>query len=405
MNWIKTRKLGFKLVLGYVLLLSLMGILGLIGVQGTTRIDTQLGRIFNIQMPAVELLLEADRDLHQLLIAERSVLFESDTSGTIESFTRDYEENKQQALQRFGKYKALASTPEEREKISGFEDAFEDWQGVSKQVLARGTTGLPEDRHAAMELSLGPAKEKFETMRGYIDQLTEMNLEMAEKAEKVSTATYRSAILIIALVTGISLIVAIFLIWGVNRVLIAPLRRTITALDYSSEQVALTSRQLTGASQSLAEGASEQAASIEQTSSSLEELASMTRQNSTNAEQADRLMKESHKTVDNAHRSMEELIGSMREISAASAETSKIVKTIDEIAFQTNLLALNAAVEAARAGEAGAGFAVVAHEVRNLAMRASTASSSSAALIESIVNRIARVRTWSGKPATRSRRL
>ena len=114
----------------------------------------------------------------------------------------------------------------------------------------------------------------------------------------------------------------------------------------------------------------------------------MTKHNASNATEADSLMKDSAAVVSSATGSMLSLTAAIDEISQASEETSKIIKTIDEIAFQTNLLALNAAVEAARAGEAGTGFAVVADEVRNLAMRAADAAKNTAELIEGTVAKV-----------------
>jgi methyl-accepting chemotaxis protein len=112
---------------------------------------------------------------------------------------------------------------------------------------------------------------------------------------------------------------------------------------------------------------------------------SMTQKTSDTARQANALAAEATAAAEKGDKSMTRMSAAIGDIQRSSAETAKILKTIDEIAFQTNLLALNAAVEAARAGEAGKGFAVVAEEVRNLAMRSAEAAKTTAALVDGAV--------------------
>jgi methyl-accepting chemotaxis protein len=181
-----------------------------------------------------------------------------------------------------------------------------------------------------------------------------------------------------------SVLFAIFL----SHRLVKSLTRISTDINEGAQQVSSAAHQLAATSQTVADSSSRQAASLEETSASTEEMSAMIKRDAENASQADSLMQEANKVLAAADSSMQKLTGSMTEINAASVETQKIVKTIDEIAFQTNLLALNAAVEAARAGEAGAGFAVVADEVRNLAMRAAEAAKNTSVLIEGTVQKV-----------------
>jgi methyl-accepting chemotaxis protein len=163
------------------------------------------------------------------------------------------------------------------------------------------------------------------------------------------------------------------------------LDQALAEVSAAAEQVAGAGMEISSGSDALAHGAADQAASLEETTSSLTELASMSRLNAQNATQARALAGSARDIATQGVHEMTQLSQAMEQITKSSAETAKIVKTIDEIAFQTNLLALNAAVEAARAGDAGKGFAVVAEEVRSLAIRSAEAAKNTAVLIDESV--------------------
>ncbi|MEY4916135.1 MAG: hypothetical protein RL616_48 [Verrucomicrobiota bacterium] len=175
--------------------------------------------------------------------------------------------------------------------------------------------------------------------------------------------------------------------WRLKNRIAVELRSLAERLADFSTSSTNSASQVMAASQKLAEGASQQAASIEETGSSLEEMSSMTSRNAENAQKVNELAREARVSAEKGAGDMHAMATAVAAIKNSGDEIAKIIKTIDEIAFQTNILALNAAVEAARAGEAGMGFAVVAEEVRSLALRsAQSARETSLKIQNAIVN-------------------
>ncbi|PAW79590.1 MAG: hypothetical protein B9S32_03370 [Verrucomicrobia bacterium Tous-C9LFEB] len=222
-------------------------------------------------------------------------------------------------------------------------------------------------------------------MREGTDKIYEAALKSTVGTANLSTTSLSIAkgTMIVGLLIAIGVGVALAVV--ITRSITVPVHRLIERLTAGSEQTSSAAGQVSAASQSLAEGASEQAASLEETSSSLEEMASMTEHNAENASNAKTLASEARMAADAGTGEMVKMNTAMEAIKKSSDDISKIIKTIDEIAFQTNILALNAAVEAARAGEAGMGFAVVADEVRNLAHRSAIAAKETADKIQDAI--------------------
>ena len=161
----------------------------------------------------------------------------------------------------------------------------------------------------------------------------------------------------------------------------------IQSIESASRNVSVQSSQISSNSQSLEQGSSEQAISVQELVESISDISNKV---AINAEKTRTASEASRKMAQNAQESTEsisDMIAAVKQINEASMDISKVIKTIEDIAFQTNILALNAAVEAARAGQHGKGFAVVADEVRNLASKSAKAAQETTVLIQNSVQK------------------
>ena len=318
--------------------------------------------------------LGAQKSLHILAAKSDNAAVFLELMGKVSNdMSAPSQENQKTLAQEF---EALdKSLPKDDLKFA-LQDYGDIWTGYTSVYLK-----LKKDTTEALSAAL-------KTLYSYQQQSIKTDKEEMQSIKLSTLQKISRANSLVITVSISALIIGIILTFFLSRSINQTMLNITDGIRQTFEEVSAAGMSVSSASQHLSESTLAQAASLEEIAASLEEITSMTRQSADNAGTVNQLMKTTQNSVNTGTDSMRQLTASMTTITQSNEQTFAIIKNIEQIAFQTNLLALNAAVEAARAGEAGAGFAVVAEEVRSLAARSSQAASETNLLIDDSATKV-----------------